>query len=72
MFLFFPFLQTPGPGTYSIPDVSIYKNKLPAITISSRNILPGDNLIKPGPAAYYPQLVRISNFRKMMKTLFIF
>lgn len=51
------YFQTPGPGTYSIPDFSTYKTKLPCVTIASRNNLPADNTMKPGPGTYFPPKV---------------
>ncbi|CAG5136197.1 unnamed protein product [Candidula unifasciata] len=42
--------RTPGPGTAT--DPSVYKNRAPYYSLTSRNLMPGDNVQKPGPAAH--------------------
>lgn len=50
--------QTPGPGTYDTADPSIYKDKAPLYSMTSRNVMPGDTTRKPGPGAHSPETVR--------------
>lgn len=47
--------KTPGPGTYTTVEPSIYKNRLPASSITGRNAMPGDTTQKPGPGAHSPE-----------------
>lgn len=50
-------IQTPGPGTYSVVEPSVYKYKPPQYSMTGRNSLPGDMTQKPGPAAHRPEQV---------------
>ena len=56
--LFFAFPQTPGPGAYNTTDPGIIKRKAPQYSMTSRNVLPGDSTLKPGPGAHSPEKVR--------------
>lgn len=49
--------KTPGPGTYDTADPSIYKDKAPLYSMTSRNVMPGDTTRKPGPGAHSPETV---------------
>lgn len=50
--------QTPGPGTYNTTEPSLYKDKSPHYSMTSRNVMPGDTTQKPGPGAHSPENVR--------------
>lgn len=50
-------LQTPGPGTYNTTEPSLYKDKAPHYSMTSRNVMPGDTTQKPGPGAHSPENV---------------
>lgn len=52
--------KTPGPGTYSNVSSDINKNKAPLYSMTSRNMMPGDNSQKPGPGAHSPERVYIN------------
>lgn len=47
--------KTPGPGTYNTTTPSIYKDKSPLYSMTSRNPMPGDGTQKPGPGAHSPE-----------------
>ena len=49
--------QSPGPGAYLIVNPNQYKNQQPAYSLTSRNITPGDTVIKPGPGAHQSEQV---------------
>ncbi|KAM9480948.1 ciliary microtubule associated protein 1B-like [Clarias gariepinus] len=49
--------KTPGPGTYRVVDVNVYKSKNPQYSMIGRNSLPGDTSQKPGPGTHYPEKV---------------
>lgn len=49
--------KTPGPGTYNTTEPSIYKDKSPHYSMTSRNVMPGDTTQKPGPGAHSPENV---------------
>lgn len=51
-------IQTPGPGTYNTTEPSLYKDKSPHYSMTSRNVMPGDTTQKPGPGAHSPENVR--------------
>lgn len=50
-------LQTPGPGTYAMPDPNHYKCRKPIYSMNGRNFIPGDSTKKPGPGTYSPEKV---------------
>lgn len=52
--------KTPGPGTYSITDPSVYKNRGPIFSMTARNQLPSDGTRKPGPGQHSPEKVYIN------------
>ncbi|XP_048862206.1 outer dense fiber protein 3-B isoform X1 [Brienomyrus brachyistius] len=52
--------KTPGPGTYSVVEPSVYKYKPPQYSMTGRNSLPGDMTQKPGPAAHRPEQVTMT------------
>lgn len=58
-FFHFMYMQTPGPGTYKVTDPNIFKNRKPIYSMNGRNYIPGDNTLKPGPGAHYPERVSI-------------
>jgi len=47
--------KTPGPGAYNTADPSLYKDKAPHYSMTSRNVMPGDTTMKPGPGAHSPE-----------------
>ncbi|KAL3884126.1 hypothetical protein ACJMK2_030348 [Sinanodonta woodiana] len=49
--------KTPGPGTYNTTDPGVFKDKAPHYSMTSRNVMPGDNTKKPGPGAHSPENV---------------
>lgn len=49
--------KTPGPGTYNTTDPSLYRDKRPLYSMTSRNVMPGDTTQKPGPGAHSPENV---------------
>lgn len=61
--------QTPGPGTYDTADPSIYKDKAPLYSMTSRNVMPGDTTRKPGPGAHSPETVRSTTLSFSFKNL---
>lgn len=61
--------QTPGPGTYDTADPSIYKDKAPLYSMTSRNVMPGDTTRKPGPGAHSPETVRSTTLSFSIKNL---
>ncbi|KAL3884132.1 hypothetical protein ACJMK2_030352 [Sinanodonta woodiana] len=52
--------DTPGPAAYYITPVDVFKDKAPHYSMTSRNVMPGDNTKKPGPGAHSPEDVRIN------------
>ncbi|KAL3312632.1 Outer dense fiber protein 3 [Cichlidogyrus casuarinus] len=52
--------KTPGPGTYSVTDPNIFKDRLPLYSMTSRHPPPGDTTTKPGPGAHKPEGVCIN------------
>lgn len=52
--------KTPGPGTYNTTEPSIFKDKAPHYSMTSRNVMPGDTTQKPGPGAHSPETVRMN------------
>lgn len=52
--------KTPGPGAYNTTDPSIFKDKLPQYSMTSRNVMPGDGTQKPGPGAHSPEKVNMT------------
>ncbi|KAM5287874.1 ciliary microtubule associated protein 1B [Ctenodactylus gundi] len=44
--------KTPGPCAYPAVNPGVYKPRAPQFTMLARTWLPGDNTLKPGPAAY--------------------
>ncbi|KAJ8315436.1 hypothetical protein KUTeg_007586 [Tegillarca granosa] len=51
--------KTPGPGTYDTTAPSIYRQKMPEYSMTSRNVMPGDTTQKPGPGAHSPERVYV-------------
>jgi hypothetical protein len=49
--------RTPGPGNYKPVDVGLYLRRSPAYSMSSRNPMPGDGTLKPGPGAHLSEKV---------------
>lgn len=49
--------KAPGAGTYNTTDPSLYKDKAPLYSMTSRNVMPGDTTKKPGPGAHSPENV---------------
>lgn len=49
--------RTPGPGAYKTPVPNIYKTCPPQYSMTSRNVMPGDGTVKPGPGAHSPENV---------------
>ncbi|KAL3884129.1 hypothetical protein ACJMK2_030349 [Sinanodonta woodiana] len=49
--------KTPGPGTYNTTDPGVFKDKAPHYSMTSRNVMPGDNTKKPGPGTHSPENV---------------
>ncbi|XP_052088817.1 outer dense fiber protein 3-B-like [Mytilus californianus] len=49
--------KAPGAGTYNTTEPSIYKDKSPLYSMTSRNVMPGDTTKKPGPGAHSPENV---------------
>jgi len=56
--------RAPGPGTYNTTDPSLYKDKAPLYSMTSRNMMPGDTTQKPGPGAHKPENVIIHKNKK--------
>ncbi|XP_071134218.1 ciliary microtubule associated protein 1B-like isoform X2 [Mytilus edulis] len=52
--------KAPGAGTYNTTEPSIYKDKSPLYSMTSRNVMPGDTTKKPGPGAHSPENVYIT------------
>ncbi|VDI19780.1 ciliary microtubule associated protein 1B-like isoform X2 [Mytilus galloprovincialis] len=52
--------KAPGAGTYNVTEPSIYKDKSPLYSMTSRNVMPGDTTKKPGPGAHSPENVYIT------------
>lgn len=52
--------KAPGPGTYNCTENSVYKDKAPHYSMTSRNVMPGDTTQKPGPGAHSPETVKIN------------
>ncbi|XP_041452690.1 LOW QUALITY PROTEIN: outer dense fiber protein 3-like [Lytechinus variegatus] len=52
--------KTPGPGSHSIVDPSIYKHKSPSYSMIGRNQMPCDSTRKPGPGAHSPEKVTVT------------
>lgn len=52
--------KAPGAGTYNVCEPSIYKDKAPLYSMTSRNVMPGDTTTKPGPGAHSPETVTIT------------
>ncbi|XP_060072852.1 outer dense fiber protein 3-like [Ylistrum balloti] len=52
--------KSPGPGTYDNTDPNAYKSKAALYSMTSRNLMPGDNTQKPGPGAHSPENVYIN------------
>lgn len=51
--------KTPGPGAYNTTNPNLYRNQQPLYSMTSRNMMPGDNTTKPGPGAYSPEKVTV-------------
>lgn len=49
--------KTPGPGAYNTTEPSTYRERQPQYSMTSRNTMPGDATIKPGPGAHSPEKV---------------
>ena len=67
--------KTPGPGAYNTTEPSTYKEKRPSYSMTSRNTMPGDATIKPGPGAHSPERVgflRLSNKLSLKNTVSLF
>lgn len=47
--------KTPGPGAYKVPDPNLYKGRCPAVSMTGKNVLPGDSTVKPGPGSHKPE-----------------
>ncbi|KAK3770859.1 hypothetical protein RRG08_036459 [Elysia crispata] len=52
--------RTPGPGTYNTTIPNVYKNAPPQYSMTSRNVMPGDSTLKPGPGAHSPENVYVT------------
>lgn len=52
-------IQTPGPGSYNVVNPTVFKQKSPHYSMTSRNTLPSDGTRKPGPGAYFPETASI-------------
>lgn len=50
--------KTPGPGTYSVTQPSVYKERPASYSLTSRNPMPGDTSQIPGPGAHPAENVR--------------
>lgn len=61
--------HTPGPAKYNTVEPSIYKDRPPGYSMTSRNVMTGDNTTKPGPGAHSPENVYI-NKRQYPKVTF--
>ncbi|CAG5127511.1 unnamed protein product [Candidula unifasciata] len=53
------YIRTPGPGTYSTTDPSIYKHRAPLYSLTSRHVMSTGSSQKPGPGAHMPQTASI-------------
>jgi hypothetical protein len=52
--------KTPGPGTYTTTQPNVYRVKAPHYSMTSRNVMPGDNTRKPGPGQHSPENVIVN------------
>lgn len=52
--------KTPGAGTYAVVNPDSYKDRKPQYSMTSRNQMPGDSTMKPGPGAHSPEKVTIN------------
>ncbi|XP_041452691.1 outer dense fiber protein 3-like [Lytechinus variegatus] len=52
--------KTPGPGSHSTVNPSIYKHAPPSYSMIGRNQMPSDNTRKPGPGAHSPEKYTIT------------
>lgn len=55
--------KTPGSAKYSIVDPNSYRKRAPCYSMLARRYMPGDKTQKPGPGAYYPEMVSINRPR---------
>ncbi|PAA75561.1 hypothetical protein BOX15_Mlig016592g2 [Macrostomum lignano] len=49
--------KTPGPGAYNTTQSTHYRSSAPSYSMTSRNAMPGDTTVKPGPGAHSPEKV---------------